>query len=95
MKNTTQDLTHRQLKETQARLADVIKHAYMVIYVDGMVRAEKEDITFLDAITCELAERGLLTVANGILDFERFRAGHLTPREAAHEYVEAMPCEIR
>lgn len=79
MKHTTPDWTDRQLKETQGQLADVVKHAYTVIYVEGMLRAEKEDITFLDAIQCELADRGLLTIADGILQFNRFRRGTILP----------------
>lgn len=79
MKNTTADLTHRHLKETQSALADVVKHAYVVMYVEGVLRAEKEDCTFVDAIQSELNERDLLNTANGILAYERFRNGLNTP----------------
>lgn len=90
-KHTVPDFTDRQLKETQGQLADVVRHAYAVIYVDGMLRSEREGITFLDAIQCELAERGLLTVANGILDFERFRGGKNGTRVHAINTPECAP----
>lgn len=75
MDNVKYDTTHRQLKETQSQLDNLVKHALLVFYVEGVLRAEKEDCTFMDAIQSELAERELLNTAKGILEFERFRRG--------------------
>lgn len=76
------DATRRQLKEVESDLANVVKYAYLVMYVEGVLRAEKEDCTFMDAIQNELAERELLATAKGILEFERFRRG--TQTNAVH-----------
>ena len=84
-RDTVPDWTDRKVKDLQGQLADVVKHAYMVVYVDGMLRAEREGTTFLDAVQCELAERGLLTIADGIFDFEKMRQGLNRPLEKAQE----------
>lgn len=77
-----------KLKEAELQLASVIKHAYVVIYVDNMLRSEREDCTFLDALQSELRERDLMWLANEYLAFERFRSG-MGPERVNH--VEAGP----
>lgn len=72
--------TERKLKDAESQLAAVSKQAYVVVYVDALLRSEREDCTFFEAVQNELRERELLNLAHEFMAFERFRRGMEPPR---------------
>jgi hypothetical protein len=84
-KRNIPDWKAQELAATQSELAAMVKHAYTAVYVACMVRAHKEDCTFLDAVRRELDERGALERAEDFLEFELLRLGLLEIERSEQE----------